>query len=199
MSLIVCPHCQNTLIKAHNKTYSCQQGHCFDVAKEGYLNLLPVNQKKSKAPGDNDMMIAARRHFLELGHYNPLISSVVELINETIPLDKPLTALDTGCGEGYYAQHVLYATAPNESQIIGTDISKPAIKLASKKYKDSFFFVSSVYNLPVANQCIDLILSVFAPVHAPEFHRVLASNGYLIVVGPGENHHKELAQRNNFV
>ncbi|MFB0924389.1 MAG: methyltransferase domain-containing protein, partial [Vicingaceae bacterium] len=80
------------------------------------------------------------------------------------------------------------------SQIIGTDISKYAVKNAAKKYKENFYFVSSVFNLPVATESIDLILSIFSPIHPEGFKRLLTQDGYVIVVSPGENHLKELAE-----
>jgi len=73
MSTLICPFCQSELLATEHKSYACENNHNFDLSKEGYLNLLPVNQKSSKDPGDNKMMISARREFLELGHYDPLI------------------------------------------------------------------------------------------------------------------------------
>ena len=81
---IICPYCQNQLLATSNKNYACELNHNFDVSKEGYINLLPVNQKKSKYPGDNEMMISARRIFLELGFYDPLIEHIKTIIKEEI-------------------------------------------------------------------------------------------------------------------
>lgn len=193
MSSIICPHCKAELIR-YDKTYKCEQNHCFDLAKEGYLNLLPVNKKKSKSPGDNDLMIAARRHFLEQGYYNPLIEAIRNTVKEELNFKKKtFKALDSGCGEGFYTQHALSNINPN-NEVYGTDISKYAVKIAAKKYKNNFFFVSSAYNLPVASQSMDVLLSVFSPNDPKEFHRVLKSDGYLIVASPAENHMKQLAE-----
>lgn len=192
---IICPYCQNSLIESSNKNYTCELNHSFDVSKEGYINLLPVNQKKSKSPGDNEMMISARRDFLELGFYDPLIESIKTIIQEDFTFNENhFVALDAGCGEGYYSEKVMNNIPGLTSQIIGTDISKYAVKNAAKKYKENFYFVSSVFNLPVATESIDLILSIFSPFKPEEFNRVLAKDGYLIVVSPGENHLKELAE-----
>ena len=105
---IICPYCQNPLINTGNKNYACDLNHCFDIAKEGYINLLPVNQKKSKAPGDNEMMIAARRIFLELGFYDPLIDRLKTIIQTDFSFNNNhFVALDAGCGEGYYSEKVM--------------------------------------------------------------------------------------------
>lgn len=192
MSFLQCPHCKSPLNPTEHKSYCCDSNHHFDLAKEGYLNLLPVNQKKSKDPGDNDLMIVARRHFLEQGFYDPVITTLKKVVSKQLDANKlSFNILDAGCGEGYYSQKTFENT---QSQIIGTDISKFAIKRAAKKYKDNFYFVSSVYQLPIAPNSVDLILSIFSPIHSTEFGRVLNSNGIVVVVGPAQNHMKELAE-----
>lgn len=194
MSIIVCPYCQNSLSDSGEKTYTCENKHSFDIAKQGYLNLLPVNQKKSSDPGDNEMMIAARRHFLELGHYDPLVASIRQVINEQLVFDmKDIIALDAGCGEGYYSEKVFRDLPDLQVNIFGTDISKYAVKQAAKTYKEHFYFVSSVYHLPVATARTNLILSVFSPIAENEFKRVLTANGAVIIVSPAPNHLREIA------
>ena len=68
-SIFICPLCQSPLTIA-DKTWQCdgshiannpkQTQHSFDVARQGYVNLLPVQQKKSKDPGDSQASIDAR-------------------------------------------------------------------------------------------------------------------------------------------
>ena len=74
-----CPICLTSLLLL-NKTYRCENNHCFDQAKEGYVNLLPVQHKHSKAPGDNADMVNARRAFLDKGFYQPLIDKLLSLL-----------------------------------------------------------------------------------------------------------------------
>jgi 23S rRNA (guanine745-N1)-methyltransferase len=195
MTIIICPFCKNPLFKNNERTYTCENNHCFDLAKQGYLNLLPVNQKKSKAPGDNQMMIEARRNFLELGLYDPLIESIKNLVsNQLVFNKKEIIAFDAGCGEGYYSEKALNNLTDLKADIFGTDISKSAVKNAAKKYKNNFYFVSSIYNLPIADSSINLILSIFSPIMPVEFKRILSNNGYVIVVSPASNHLRELAE-----
>lgn len=192
---ILCPFCSNSLHFDGVRSYVCEKNHNFDLAKQGYLNLLPVNKKKSKDPGDSDMMVKARRDFLEAGFYNPLMKEIKNVIESEITFhSNEVTILDSGCGEGYYSEHALNNLTGIESNLIGTDISKYAVKHASGKYKNNFYFVSSIYNLPVKTESTDLILSVFSPNDSSEFNRVLKTNGYLVVVSPGENHMKQLAE-----
>lgn len=195
MSIIICPFCKSSLIDSKEKTYTCENNHSFDIAKQGYLNLLPVNQKKSKDPGDNQMMISARREFLELGFYDPLIESIKTLITDNLSFkSKNITAFDAGCGEGYYSEKALNNLPGLKPKIWGTDISKYAIKNAAKKYKNNFYFVSSIYNLPIAETSTDLILSIFSPIMPEEFNRIISKQGYVIVVSPASGHLREIAE-----
>lgn len=192
---IICPFCQNPLLAINDKSFACELNHTFDIAKEGYINLLPVTQKKSKSPGDNEMMIAARRNFLELGFYDPLIERLKTIIQTKLTFtNNHFVAFDAGCGEGYYSEKVMNHIPDMTSQILGTDISKYAVKNAAKKYKENFYFVSSIFNLPVATESIDLILSIFSPLNPMEFERILTKEGYVVVVSPGPNHLKEMAE-----
>ncbi len=93
-----CPLCHQPLTQINNSVI-CPQRHQFDVAKEGYINLLPVQHKRSRDPGDSAEMMQARRAFLDAGHYQPLRDAVINLLRER--LDQSATAiLDIGCGEG---------------------------------------------------------------------------------------------------
>ena len=84
-----------------DKSYTCPQGHQFDMAKEGYVNLLPVQHKRSRDPGDSAEMMQARRAFLDAGHYLPLRETVAQMLNDILP-GSATAMLDIGCGEGYY-------------------------------------------------------------------------------------------------
>lgn len=195
MSFLLCPNCKTPLSKSSEKSYTCINKHNFDIAKQGYLNLIPVNKKNSKEPGDNEMMIAARREFLELGFYDQPVKGIRNIIsNELVFETKNIVALDAGCGEGYYSEKVFHNLPELSAEVYGTDISKFAVKNASSKYKSNFYFVSSVYDLPVADESTDLILSVFSPIMPEEFNRILNNKGFVIAVSPAPNHLREIAE-----
>lgn len=182
-----CPLCQRPLT-ATDKLFSCSQNHSFDIAKEGYVNLLPVQQKNSKAPGDNKEMMQARRDFLHAGWYQPLADAVCKMLQ---PLQiKQL--LDLGCGEGYYSGQIQQALP--QCQIYGLDISKNAIKQAAKSNKSLQFCVASAFKLPFIDQCFDSIVRIYAPSAADELVRVLKQDGYLLTVTPGPEHLFEMKQ-----
>ncbi|MGJ8694040.1 MAG: 23S rRNA (guanine(745)-N(1))-methyltransferase [Thalassotalea sp.] len=184
----LCPLCSNP-ITPKGQSYICLNNHSFDQAKEGYLNLLPVQFKQSKNPGDNKAMVNARRDFLAKGYYQPLADKLVSLYQEFCIKDAVM--LDAGCGEGFYTHQHQQA----DNQVFGIDIAKEAIKKAAKKYKTCQFSVGTLSHLPFADQQINWILSIYAPILETEFSRVLAENGYLLTVTPAKDHLTELKQQ----
>ncbi|WP_286232577.1 23S rRNA (guanine(745)-N(1))-methyltransferase [Thalassotalea sediminis] len=183
-----CPICQSRLV-LREKIYRCDLGHCFDKAKEGYVNLLPVQFKHSKQPGDNKAMVNARREFLTQGYYQPLADKLV-LILDKLALKKG-SILDAGCGEGFYTDQFKQSC----HTVYGVDIAKEAIKKAAKKYKHCHFSVATLSQLPFDDHSINAVVSIYAPILPIEFDRILTTNGYLITVTPGKNHLLSLKQK----
>jgi len=183
----LCPLCQQALTLT-DKTYHCDNNHSFDQAKQGYVNLLPVQFKHSKAPGDNKEMVIARRAFLDKGFYQPLIDKMLELYHKYGDSNSPL--LDAGCGEGFYTHQHKSAT----NNIYGVDIAKETIKIAAKRYKDCHFSVGTLSRLSFNENYFAWIISVYAPILESEFTRILKSDGYLLTVTPAQQHLFELKQ-----
>lgn len=192
-SLFICPVCAAAL-QREERRYICPAGHSFDRAKEGYCNLLPVNRKHSKAPGDDKAMAAARSVFLGKGYYAPLREALCALA-VSMTGEAP-TVLDAGCGEGYYTGGIYRALqeAGKAPQMAGTDISKFILRRAAKREKAIEFAVASSYRLPMAAGSADLIINCFSPMAAEEFRRVLRSGGGLLYVVPSEKHLWELKE-----
>lgn len=188
----ICPACSESL-NQDNKTWRCINGHAFDQAKEGYINLQLAQERKSKAPGDSAQMITARRTFLNADHYLPLVIKLSELIKAHIHSDD-ITLFDAGCGEGYYLDKVYSAinTEGTKVSALGCDISKPAIQKAAKAYKNHQFCVASTFKLPLPTQSIDAMIQVFAPLSNKEAQRVLKDNGVWISVNPASRHLHQL-------
>ena len=160
----------------------CMLGHNFDKSKEGYVNLL-IKNGSGKRHGDDKLMVASRKAFLDKGFYADLRDNISEI------LGTGKTVLDSGCGEGYYTAHF----AENNT-VVGIDISKDALKFASKRCKNASFAVASISHIPLSDSSVDAVLNIFAPDSPEEFSRVLKSNGRLITVQPLENHLFELKQ-----
>lgn len=185
--MYLCPLCQQPLHLSF-KQYQCANRHSFDVAREGYVNLLPVQHKNSKDPGDNKEMMQARRAFLQAGWYAPMACAVTN----TLAKLAPTCVLDLGCGEGYYTAQLKQALPG--AQIFGVDISKAAIKFAAKANRDIQFSVASAYQLPFADHSFNAIVRIYAPSKPQELLRLLQPNGYLLTVSPGPEHLLEIKQ-----
>ncbi|NOT85926.1 MAG: 23S rRNA (guanine(745)-N(1))-methyltransferase [Methylococcaceae bacterium] len=185
-----CPLCATALnVQPLGKQYACQQGHHFDLAKAGYLNLLPVQHKHTLEPGDSKPMLLARREFLEAGHYAQMATALTMMIINHSPKQQALKFLDVGCGEGYYSRSVASGVADQIPLALhGIDIAKFAVAAAAKKQPDAHFVVASSNRLPYVNQYFDLLLRVFAPSNAHEVKRVLKPSGLLLMVTPGPRH-----------
>jgi 23S rRNA (guanine745-N1)-methyltransferase len=185
-SPLICPVCEAPL-EWTAKECRCVNGHSFDQAKEGYVNLLLSHQRKSAHPGDDAAMIQARRRFLDSGAYNPLSDLIRQ--SSFITQRSSLSILDCGCGEGFLLGSL-------NGQRFGVDISKEAVRCAAKRYKDTTWIVANgMRKLPFADQSLDLILSILAPRNPKEFARILKPNGHLILGVPGPNHLIELRSK----
>jgi len=183
----LCPLCKQPLLLI-KKSFICANKHSFDQAKEGYVNLLPVQYKHSKDPGDNKAMVNARRAFLTNNFYQPLIEKLLSLYQEFG--DSSTRVFDAGCGEGYYTHQHKCAS----NSVYGIDIAKTAVRIAAKRYKDCFFSVGTLSQLPFEDGFFGWIFSIYAPILEQEFSRVLAADGYLVTVTPAENHLFELKE-----
>ena len=193
MSLFLCPICAAPLAREGN-TYRCPAGHSYDVARSGYVHLLPANKKHSADPGDDRDMTAARTRFLDGGWYAPLRQALCDLaLAHAAP---GWAVLDAGCGEGYYTEGIFSAlqSASYPFRLAGVDLSKSALKKAARRVPGGEFAVASVDHLPVAEGGVDLVLDCFAPLALGEYRRVLRPGGLFLYVVPGPRHLMELKQ-----
>lgn len=180
---LLCPVCDKPLYK-YEHHYACEHNHSFDIAKQGYTNLL---LRSSKHSGDDDRMVSARQSFLVKGFYEPL----QEILCNLIATLNPKIVVDAGCGEGYYTNAI--ASASNAS-LFAFDISKKALKIAAKGNQDVSYFLASLFHLPIQKHSVDLILNIFAPLALDEFKDKLKVDGILIKVDPGAEHMWELKE-----
>ena len=160
--------------------WKCENNHSFDVARQGYVNLLPVTQKHSLHPGDTAAMIAARRDFLNAGYYTPIAQKLCALVATYAPEAESI--LDAGCGEGYYLSKL------NAKERWGVDISKDAVRYAAVREKNAQFLAATAAHLPFPDASFDCVLSMFALTAVAEFARVLKDGGIFVQVLAGEKH-----------
>ncbi len=184
--LYACPVCEQPLT-LNKRRWQCPAMHSFDVHSKGYVNLLPVQRKRSKAPGDNKEMVLRRRQFLEAGYYAPLAMNIAQNFQRHLP--QSAQVLDAGCGEGYYTQAI--AGLNPGFQCYGLDISKAAVQAATK-YKQIEWSVASSSHPPFSDQVFDGIVSIFSRVDSDPFARILKPGGRVCMVTPDKDHLHEL-------
>ena len=178
---LICPVCGCALSRV-DREYRCENRHSFDIARQGYVNLLTVQQKKSLHPGDTREQVLSRRAFLDAGFYAPIARTLCETALE---LGAAGPVLDVGCGEGYYSSQLAKALG---AELTGLDISKEAVRCAAGKYKDALWLCGTAAHLPVADHSAGLMTSLFALTMPEEFCRVLSPEGYYFQVLAAEDH-----------
>ena len=184
-----CPVCGGALMPL-GTSLRCPQGHSYDMAKEGYVNLLAIQKRHAADPGDGKAMVRARRAFLQAGYYAPFQKALAELCLEYAPECGETHLLDAGCGEGAYTQGSAQALAePGKApHIAAIDISRDSAKAVARRPFAKQAVVASAFRLPVLPECCDLILDIFAPCAAGEFARVLRPGGVLLRAVPLPRH-----------
>lgn len=183
--IFCCPACGGALEKREH-TLVCAEGHSYDIARQGYVHLLPVQQMHARVPGDTKQMVDARRRFLALGHYDAFRDTLRRLAAEHLPAGG--TVLDAGCGEGFYTAALLEAARERGGAAAGVDISKYAVKAAAGRYKGIDLAVASLFHIPCPAESVDVLTDVFAPIVPAEFRRVLKPGGVMILAVPGARH-----------
>lgn len=160
----------------------CGHGHSFDVAREGYVNLLVPGRRRSRQPGDTAEMVAARRRFLATGAYDPMTDELASVVASR----HPAMMLDVGCGDGRHTR------AMPASVILGLDVAKPAVVAAARAHRQGWYAVASAADIPLDTASIDLALTVFGPVEAAELARVIRPGGWVVAAHPGADHLAEI-------
>lgn len=182
---LLCPICGAPLAKGE-KALVCPSHHSFDIARQGYVNLLPVQQKHSQDPGDTREQVLSRRAFLDTGTYAPILEALIDAAREYRASGE---LLDVGCGEGYYCAGLSQALG---LPLTGVDISKEAVRAAAARYKGPDWLCATAAHLPVGDESVGLLTSLFALTLPEEFLRVLSPGGLYIQVVAAEDHLLEL-------
>lgn len=174
MGILICPVCGNELSRDGNRL-CCKNGHSFDIAKEGYVNLL-TGSKSGNKTGDSKESARARHEFLQKRYFSFLKDEISKKLNGTV--------LDICCGEGYYDDY--------SGELYGFDLSKEMARLAAKRKNGGHYFVANLKAIPIKSESIDTAIHIFAPFNDGEFARVLKSSGRLYSVVPAPDHLFEL-------
>ncbi|WP_026927543.1 putative RNA methyltransferase [Granulicoccus phenolivorans] len=185
VDLLACPYCSQPLEQL-GRTLRCGSGHSFDVAKQGYVNLLT---RPAGANADTVAMVADRITFLDTGAYAPIAAAIAAHTRGAAVI------VDAGAGTGYYLDHAL----PTGARGVACDISVAAAKRAAKLDRIGAVVADTWAGLPVRSDCADVVLCVFAPRNMAEFARLLRPSGHLIVVTPSQQHLASVRARHKLI
>ena len=188
--MLVCPvrNCHLPLAR-EGKAMVCARRHSFDIARSGYVNLLQPQDRRSKDPGDNKDVVAARRRLHDRGATRPLRDGISGMIG----VESTDVVLDAGCGDGFYLGSVARETGCTAH---GIDISIRAVDAAAKRYKECEWIVANADRfLPYADRSFSALLSVTGRMNAAEFRRVLREDGRLLVAVASPDDLVELRSR----
>ncbi len=214
--MLACPVCGGELTREGGSLLCRNTGrvHTFDVAKSGYVNLLPPGRGRNAKSGDDPNMVRARREFLETGLYDPISEEAARLAAAFCPeAGDALTLVDSGCGEGHHTINIARSTRNRTGRRVamcGFDASKSAAERASKAALAAgfaprsgvgadfdgdvrcAFMTGNIFSLPLKSSSVCGVISMFAPVAWEENRRVLMPEGVLIVAASGREHLIEL-------
>jgi 23S rRNA (guanine745-N1)-methyltransferase len=194
--LLRCPICRLGLYPRAG-ALACPNRHAFDLARDGYVNLLPGNRRRPAGGGDRPEQLRHRAAFLEAGHFDFIAAAIVARLRRlgSMSAGGPQHILDAGCGTGHHLARIAAALGPGITGL-GLDISAAAARLAARQWRDIAFGVVDLWaDWPVQNASVDFVVSIFAPRNFAETARVLRPGGWLALVFPGVNHLVELRHR----
>ena len=170
--LLQCPVCSSGLALGDGAV-RCGAGHSFDVARQGYVNLVPGN-------GDSAEMVEAREAFLGAGHFRPLTGA---LVAEAMNVEAAGAVVDVGAGTGHHLAYVL--ATPPERPGVALDTSTAALRRAARIHPRAAAVGADAWKpLPLRDGIAAIVLSVFAPRNPDELARILAPGGALLAVTP---------------
>lgn len=192
--LLKCPVCGMPLERDENSFY-CENRHCYDCAKSGYVNLLQSNTSSEKRHGDDKLMLISRRNFLEKGYFSILCKAIVSEIADCS--FGSIDLCDVGCGEGWYLEQIINSPLISGKSLsaYALDISKSACEMTAKRLKTVTAVVAGMNRLPFSDGSLNVITSIFAPLDYNESARVLKNDGVIIKAIPLQKHLMSLKEK----
>lgn len=188
--ILRCPHCRQALEIIEFKLI-CKNHHTFDMAKQGYVNLVthPV-----KTQYDRKLFMARRHIIMKSSLYIQLHQKIAGIIEERVDPADLVFVLDAGCGEGSHLQKILGACNNEALMGVGIDLSKEGVRMAASNFKQSSWFVGDLAATPFRGESFHVILNILSPANYKEFKRLSAPGSVVIKVVPRGNYLKELRE-----
>jgi 23S rRNA (guanine745-N1)-methyltransferase len=174
------------------RAFTCPAGHTYDIARNGYINLLQPQDRRSLSAGDSREAVLARARLHAAGVGRTLIDAVLRRVRSLAIQrdDARLAIADLGSGTGD-ALAVIAQAAPIGA--IGVDLSAAAAEHAARRFPGVTWIVANAdRRLPFTDRSLDVVLSLHARRNATECARVLVPGGRLIAAVPAPHDLLEL-------
>lgn len=187
--LLRCPLCGKPLAIT-GKSVRCEEGHTFDFARQGYLNL---TTRAVDSHYGKELFASRRRIIIDTGLFDPLHEAIAERLVRRAADGGLFRIADLGCGEGSHLHRILgfCRQAGTAMTGVGLDLSKDGIQLAARHYPESIWLVGDLANAPLADGTLHAVLNVLSPANYGEFRRLLAPGGLVIKAVPGPDYLRE--------
>jgi 23S rRNA (guanine745-N1)-methyltransferase len=182
-----CTICHSEMTVMDSKSLVCENGHSFDLAKQGYVNML---QKQVSTMYDHALFDARKRIIHDYKFYDKVHQKISKIIDEA--LQEGGLVFDAGSGEGTHLYAIFNQLDQDYIHGLGLDISKDGIVMAAKNYSDQNWLVGDLTQTPFKEHSLDIILSFLSPANYSEFKRIMKPNGLLIKIIPGSHYLKEI-------
>ncbi|MCC7012775.1 MAG: methyltransferase domain-containing protein [Planctomycetes bacterium] len=173
------------------RLWRCSAGHCFDVARSGYVNLLQPQDRRSLDAGDSRRTVEARRALLDAG-FGAALRQCVQTLASTVALEHGAAVVDFGCGDGHFLDAVCTALG---CAGVGLDLSPHAIESAAKRHAHGIWVVANAdRRLPLRTGVFGLALSIDGRRPGAEAARVLSERGTWLIAIPADDDLCELRE-----
>jgi len=191
--LFICPLCKKQMQMINLQSLVCSTQHCFDISKQGYINLL----SRAGSTKYDKKIFEYRREISKNGFFDPLYAAVSEIIMSQAPSNEAIRILDAGCGEGSHLNNIQIEIAQkkhNPLLAVGIDISKQGISFAATEYSNAIWCVADISNCPFASKRFKFIINILSPANYSEFKRLITDDGLVIKIVPEQDYIKELRE-----
>ncbi|MDP4095805.1 methyltransferase domain-containing protein [Paenibacillus sp. P96] len=195
VKLFACPLCATPLQIVNHTSLVCAKGHCYDIARQGYVNWLSYAPKTKY----DQPLFESRRVLHQYGLFASLTEAVREAMIRHLDFTtgKLIQVMDAGCGEGSHLldlQRSMKEGTGDDLLGVGVDISKEGIRLAAKAADTAIWCAADLTRAPFADGQFHCILNILSPSSYAEFKRLLTDEGMVIKVVPESGYLQELRE-----